>query len=243
MRNNIVTDQFVQSLRDYSHLLNRNYPRKSVLKLVGDRYQLNTFQRILLSRGIFPEEAVLSRREKSTENISGKEICVDTYNVLFTISNYLLGRIVFISNDYFLRDAGEVYGKLYKDAVFIRAIDLMMDYLGKKKVARVEFYIDKPVSFSAELAGRLREILLKGKIPGDAFLDRNPDAILKAIDRGIVASSDSDILDGTNRPVADLAHLILKDQFSLRLPDLGSIPFDCAANGLGTGKADRFSLR
>lgn len=223
MQNDIVTTEFIQSLRDYTYLLNRKYPRKSILKIVGDRYLLNSFQRVLLSRGIFPEQAVLSRMGKVTKNISGEEICIDTYNILFTISNYLLGRLVFISNDHFVRDAGEVYGKLHKDAVFKRAIDILVDFLVKKKVARVEFYIDKPVSFSAELAGNLREILRESGIPGDACLDKNPDAMLKALDRGIVASSDSDILDDTIRPVTDLAHLVLKDQYTLNLTDLGQL--------------------
>ena len=221
MHNDIVTTEFVQSLRDYAYLLNKKYPRKSILKIIGDRYLLNTFQWILLSRGIFPEKAVLSRIKKTTENISGEEIYIDTYNILFIISNYLLGRIVFISNDHFLRDAGEVYGKLHKDPVFTRAIDMLMSYLVKKQPARIEFYIDKPISYSAELAGRLREILREHGIPGNTSLDKNPDALLITIDRGIVASSDSDVIDETNRQVTDLAHLVLKDNFSLNLPDLG----------------------
>jgi len=55
MRNDIVTDEFTKALRDYAYLLNRAYPRKSILKIVGDRYLLNAFQRVMLSRGVFPD--------------------------------------------------------------------------------------------------------------------------------------------------------------------------------------------
>ena len=223
MRNDIITTEFVQSLHDYTYLLNQQYPRKTILKIVGDRYLLNAFQRILLSRGVFPDDAIDSRINKTTNSIAGAKIHIDTYNVLFTISNYLLGRIVFISNDFFIRDAGEVYGKLHKDPVFNRSIDLLAETLRNKQPERVDFYIDKPVSFSAELAGSLREILSQSDIPGNASLEKNPDAILIRLTNGIVATSDSDFLDETDNPVTDLAHMVLKDHFSLNLPDLGSL--------------------
>jgi hypothetical protein len=201
------------------------------LKIVGDRYLLNTFQRILLSRGIFPEDAVRSRIKNTTESITGREIHIDTYNVLFTISNYLLGRIVFISNDLFIRDAGEVYGKLHKDPVFTRSIDLLAGYLSKVKAGHVEFHIDKPVSFSAELAGSLRETFSQSGISVSANLEKNPDATLIRLNSGIVATSDSDVLDETAMPVTDLAHMVLKDRFTLKLPDLGRLlsPEDTSA--------------
>ena len=223
MHNDIITEDFIASMHDYAYLLNQQYPRKAILKIIGDRYMLNAFQRILLNRGIFPDKAVHSRIEKTTDDITGGEIHIDAYNVLFTISNYLLGRIVFISNDLFLRDAGEVYGKLHKDPVFSRSLDLLVDYLCKMKPGRVEFYIDKPVSFSAELARSVREILTQKGISGGASLEKNPDAMLIRLNNGIAATSDSDILDETDMPVTDLAHLVLKDRFSLNLPDLGSL--------------------
>ena len=223
MHKDIITAEFIQSLHDYAYLLNQQYPRKTILKIVGDRYLLNSFQRILLSRGVFPDDAIHSRIENTTDSIAGREIHIDTYNVLFTISNYLLGRIVFISNDLFIRDAGEVFGKLHKDPVFHRSIDLLASYLNRMKIGRVEFHIDKPVSFSAELAGSLRETLSQSGIPGDASLEKNPDAVLIRLNSGIVATSDSDILDETAMPLADLAHMVLKDRYSLKLPDLGRL--------------------
>ncbi len=223
MRNDILTGEFVKALEDYAYLLNRAYPRKALLKIVGDRYMLNSIQRILLSRGIFPDEDADRRIRKSVENIRGEEIFVDAYNVLFTVCNYLLGRMVFIGNDRFVRDAGEVYGKPHDDPVFAKGIELCMGYLEKQGPSRVEFLIDSPVSHSAELAGRLRELLAEHRMEGDAQIHRNPDAKLIKQERGIVASSDSDILDQTELPVCDLARQVLEDHFELHLPDLGSL--------------------
>ncbi len=223
MRNDIITDDFVESLHDYAYLLNQKYPRKAVLKIVGDRYLLNNFQRILLSRGVFPRDAIHSRQKKTTRDISGTEIHIDAYNILFTISNYLLGRIVFISNDLFVRDAGEVYGKLHKDPVFSRSIELLLKYLSKTKPVHIEFHLDKPVSYSAELARSLRGDLSSCGLKGDALLEKNPDTVLMRLTRGVIATSDSDVLDRSDMPVTDLAHLVLKDNFTLNLPDLSEL--------------------
>ncbi len=223
MRNDVINEEFITAVRDYAYLLNQQYPRRTILKIVGDRYLLNAFQRILLSRGIFRNDDILLRTQKTVSKIHSQSIYIDAYNVLFTISNYLLGRIVFMSNDRFLRDAGEVYGKLHKDPVFDRAIDLTMTFLKKKEPSYVEFLLDKPISHSAELAGKLRETLETKLIPGDAQIDKNPDAVLIRQSSGIIATSDSDILDETDLPIVDLAHLILDDNFSLNLPDLGRL--------------------
>jgi hypothetical protein len=223
MRNDILTADFKQSLQDYAYLLNREYPRKSMLKLIGDRYLLNTFQRILLNRGVFPDKNVQARKAKTTVDISKQEIHIDAYNVLFTLSNYLLGRLVFVGNDAFIRDAGEVYGKLHNDPVFEKATGLLFDYLAGMGPAKVEFYLDKPVSYSAQLAGTLRTMLMERGLSGGASLDKNPDATLIKMKTGIIASSDSDILDETDMPVTDLAHEILKVNFTLDLPDLGAL--------------------
>jgi len=223
MRNDIITDEFTMALRDYSYLLNRDYPRKSILKIIGDRYQLNTYQRILLSRGIFPENDVRKRISKTTDAVGGQELFIDAYNVFFTICNYLLGRMVFIGNDRFVRDAGEVYGKPHDDPIFARGIELCLNYLGRRKPARVEFILDSPISHSAELAANLRVLLAGAGIGGDAQIHKNPDSRLIRLDRGLVASSDSDILENTGQPILDLAQLVLADSFDLQLPDLGRL--------------------
>jgi hypothetical protein len=221
MRNDIITGEFARALRDYAFLLNREYPRKSILKIVGDRYLLNTFQRILLSRGIFPEADVQARQGKTASRVGGKELYIDAYNVLFTICNYLLGRMVFVSNDRFVRDTGEVYGKPHDDPVFRRGIEMCFSYLKKQKPARVEFLLDSPVSKSAELAGLLRDMITEHGLEGDAQIDKNPDAWLIRREDGTIVSSDSDILDNTELQVLDLAQLVLRDNFELQLPDLG----------------------
>lgn len=221
MRNDIITGDFTDALRDYAYLINQRYPRKSILKVVGDRYMLNTYQRAMLSRGVFPDADIRSRIRKIRKSIKGAELHVDAFNILFTISNYLLGRLVFIANDHFVRDTGEVDGKPLDDPVFLKSMDLCIDYLAKSSVSSVDFLFDSPIPHSAEIAGMFREKMSIAGMPGEVLIDRNPDAVLIRLNSGMIASSDSVILDQTELPLTDLACAILEANYNLNLPDLG----------------------
>ncbi|KPK87651.1 MAG: hypothetical protein AMS27_01975 [Bacteroides sp. SM23_62_1] len=223
MMNEIITSDLKQAVKDFSYLIENQYPRKTILKIISDRYLLNKTQRVLLGRGIFKKDEVEQRVRKRTESIRDKLVYIDTYNVLFILSNYLLGRIVFIGNDGFIRDAGEVYGKLHREKVFLEAIGYLLDYLGYTIPAQTIFLIDSPVSFSGELAIELKNLLIEKKVSGDARTIHNPDAEMIKISEGIVATSDSEILDESACQLCDLPYLILNSRFSPELPDLRKI--------------------
>jgi len=95
----MITPEFKQAIQDYSQLLEKQYPRKQILKLIGDRYLLDKPQRTMLSRGVFLYRDVENRQYKKTVSIAGRILYIDACNVLFSIANYLLGRLVFLSND------------------------------------------------------------------------------------------------------------------------------------------------
>jgi hypothetical protein len=82
--------------------------------------------KILQGRGV-------ARLELSAE---GDHILVDTYNVLFTVSNYLLGKHLFLCNDGMLRDAGEMRGRIVNKAQFSRSVSLMLELLQGGRASR-----------------------------------------------------------------------------------------------------------
>jgi len=221
--NDIITDEFIQAARDYSYLLENQYPRKPILKLIGDRYLLNKTQRVLLSRGIFMSDEVLKRKEKKTGNIKGEKLYIDGYNVLFTITNYLLGRIVFISNDGFVRDAGEINEKLQTEKLFYQSIVYLMDYLGKLKPGEIHFILDKPVPASERLVNHIAGMINKYSFKGKAWVVENPDAELIKISHSIIATSDSEIIDDTTCKVIDIPYKLLHNRFTPVIPDLSKI--------------------
>ena len=216
----MITPAFKQAVRDYSLLLEKEYPRKQVLKLVGDRYLLGKSCRTMLNRGIFLSRDVESRRAKKTTSISGRTLFLDTFNVLFPIANYLLGRLVFVSNDGFVRDAGETYDKLLTHKKFHQAIELVMEYLVKENASAAHCYIDKPVTGSARVKDRLDHLMAQSALHGSTILCAKPDNELLKLTEGVICTSDSVIMDQTPCLLADIPYAVLSGKFKLDLVDL-----------------------
>jgi hypothetical protein len=224
--NEIFSDNFKQAIRDFSYLIENKYPRKAVMKLIGDRYLLSKAQRTLLNRGIIRKKDAVERYKKTIQSIRNSKLLIDTYNVLLIISNYLLGRIVFIGTDGFIRDAGETHGKINRDKVFMKSVEYLMEFLESEKPSEIVFYIDNPVSYSGDLAEHLRECLREKKLNGVAIVFNNPDKELILQKDGIIATSDSEIMNGTSCRICDLAAMVLNSRFNLQLIDLGEILSD-----------------
>ena len=83
------SELFQQALKDYFYLIDRSYPEKGSLKLVGDRYMLSTDLRNLLYRGVTSRENSKQRSARLVDTPHAPLI-IDGYNVLFTLLNYRL---------------------------------------------------------------------------------------------------------------------------------------------------------
>lgn len=216
----IITLGFKAAKADYLELLNKDYPVKATLKLVGDRYRLTGRQRTLLYRGITTEKNAVLRKSKLTTLITGRELFIDGYNVLFTIMNYLLGKSVFISSDGLLRDCGEQYGQIEKEEYFHRAVDLLFQFLKSGKPSAVTIFLDKPVFGSDLHQSYIRKRLIETHIPGDVQLVPHVDKILTMRNNSMIATSDSQVLDAVSGPVIDLPRLALQSSFEITFLNL-----------------------
>ncbi len=210
-----LSPQFIEAASDYLYLLEKNFPQKAIIKLIGDRYSLSGVERTMLYRGLTTTDNK-SRRSVlliDEDDIGSKDLHIDGYNVLITIGTYLNGNAVFLSNDNYLRDASEVHGKVFRTALFDRSIQLILDYLIKMKVKSAQFYFDAPVSKSGILAAKVKEMLRNIDLPGDAITANSPDYILKNMEDGVVCTSDSTIIDHTHRSLFDLARQTISYHF------------------------------
>ncbi|MBN1187506.1 MAG: DUF434 domain-containing protein [Bacteroidales bacterium] len=207
----MFSDVLKEAVSDYYLLLNHGYPQKSILKMVGDRFRLTGSQRSLLYRGVCKKsEAELRLKKIITEPPSGSKLFIDGYNVLLTMANYLAGRPVFISIDGLLRDSGEIHGKIRKSKMFNQAVDNLIETMKYLDLQEVNIYLDEPVSHSAELAVALNIMFSDNDMPGKAEVVRYPDHHLKNVSKGILATSDSVIIDKTTCTVFDLARFTLE---------------------------------
>jgi len=201
---------------DYLYLLDRGYPQRSVLKLCGDRYQLTAVERSILYRGISPAKEALLREQKLVQpsEVAGQELHIDGHNVLLTIGSYLNGNLVFISNDGMLRDASEIHGKAFKETLLDKSVLLMFSWIQSIRPDSLSFYFDAPVSNSGQLCFKINELLAHYNYKGSAQAFRSPDHQLRSLPAGILASSDTGIINHTKREVIDVPLHVLKYHYS-----------------------------
>ncbi|MGW8317583.1 MAG: DUF434 domain-containing protein, partial [Bacteroidales bacterium] len=164
----LLSEKLRQAAREYMWMLNKGYPQKASLKLVGDKFMLTRDKRQILYRGISAVGPAERRRGMLGKVGEGDLVLLDTHNVLFTVYNYLLGRPVFICNDGILRDAGEMRGRIQNRPLFRKAIDLMLHVLGEWSGTTLRLFLDEPVSFSGRLATELTERMAQMGINGEA---------------------------------------------------------------------------
>jgi hypothetical protein len=200
---------------DFRYLLNKGYPRKTVLELIGNRYGLTFDERHLLHRGIFSYSDSRSRRKKkiTAQEVQNKNLAIDGHNVLITIEAGLSGRPLILGDDGFLRDISGLSGSFKKTETTEKAIRLIINTLKNIKPRTSLFLFDAPISMSGKLAQEVRRQLKREKLLGDAMAVKVPERILIGFP-GVVATSDTAIIDQSGK-VLDLAGYILKKKTKL----------------------------
>jgi hypothetical protein len=214
------SDRFLHAAEEYLWIISREYPQRAALKLVGDKFMLSRELRQVLYRGIVPVRTAEERREKIGTVRKGDLVLIDTYNVLFTVNNYLLGRPLFISNDGMLRDAGEMHGRIINKPQFTRSVTLMLEVLQMWPGATYIHYLDEPVSFSGRLSIELCKDMVQMEIEGDAQTVKSPDQMLKVEKSDAICTSDGGIIDQYQGRVIDLPRFLLQHYFHPEFPSL-----------------------
>ncbi|MBN2546013.1 MAG: DUF434 domain-containing protein [Spirochaetes bacterium] len=209
----IINEDFESSVADYLYLIEKRYSRKSSLKIVGDRYRLNSDQRSVLQRGVIKRKIALERERKfvKEENLFFNCLIIDCYNVLITIISYLTGKFLYISNDGFLRDTSETHSNIKKFNLntVVKAFYLIFEYLKELDLSEVIFFLDSPVSNSVKLSNKINILLEINNLDGYAQVVKSADHYIINASDGIAATSDSVVID-KKMEVFDLACHVLK---------------------------------
>ena len=87
--------------KDVSRLLTMGYAPNSSLKLVCDRFSLESRQRLAIMRSACSDEQLSGRKDRELQfyEVAGKPLVIDGYNVLITIEAVLSGGYIFIGRD------------------------------------------------------------------------------------------------------------------------------------------------
>lgn len=203
-------DSLIQAAADARFLLSRDYPRERVLRVVGDRWDLDSDGRHLLRRGVFAPREAEARRSRllALQDCRGKKVGIDGHNVLITLETALGGGQLIQGDDGVVRDIAGRGSNYRMGAGTRKAADLMIKALLKAKADSVQMYLDAPMSKSGELAALLRDMIHQAGLAGDAHAVAVPERQLQE-HLGPVASSDSILIDQVAEPI-DLAGLIIR---------------------------------
>ena len=202
--------------QDFRYLLNRRYPRKAALELVGNRYGLTFDERHLLHRGVFSSKDSQARRKKKIfiQGVRNKDLAIDGHNVLITIEAGLSGRPLVLGDDGYVRDISGLSGSFKKTKRTEEAIQSIITVLKKWKPRQTLFLLDAPISMSGRLAEEIRDRLKRDNLLGDAMAVKVPEKILIGFP-GIVATSDTDIIDRSKK-VLDLAGYVITKRIGIK---------------------------
>jgi hypothetical protein len=200
----------IDAAHDFRFLLSRGYPRTGALTFVGNHYQLPRDQRDVLARGVHAPLDAIRRQNKLVRppDLDGRSVAVDGHNVLITLESAMSGRVLVDCDDTVIRDIAEASGSFRPSEQTGKALDMVFDFLRRHGAASVLFLLDAPVSMSGELAAQVSATMSGQGLMGRARAVADPDAEL-ADHPGVVASSDSHVIDRVERPV-DLAGLIIR---------------------------------
>ena len=190
-----AASQLRLAVADYSLLLSKGYAEKSALKLVGDRFSLTARQRIAVMRCACSDEQLEHRRKTCVpiENIAGRPIMIDGYNILITTEAALSNAVIFKGRDGCLRDIAGIHGTYRKVSETIPAFKLLGLFLDGIGVTEITWLLDSPVSNSGRLRKIMTQIAEGNNFNWQITLLQNPDAELIKTDL-TVATSDSVIL-------------------------------------------------
>jgi len=221
----IFTENFRQAIQDYIFLLEKKYPEKTIHEMVSTRYALNHFERSMLYRGITTKEKADNRKNKliTIEQLNNRTIHIDLFNVLFTVAAYLRGFPVYLSADGLLRDASESHDSNEWVEHLDKALDLLLSHLGELSISRVIFYLDNPLHLSSYVAKQIEENTVNPFSEIEIIRDESPDHLIWNATEGILATSDSTIIDKSLLPVFDLPRNLLESKFHPKMLELGTL--------------------
>ncbi|MHA1578938.1 MAG: DUF434 domain-containing protein [Candidatus Freyarchaeota archaeon] len=205
-----INRRILEAAEDLRYLLNRNYNRDQALTFVGDHYRLHKEERFILYRAIYSQKEVRERKEKiiSFEELQGKTLTIDAYNVIIVLETMLKGKELIESDDSFVRDISGVFGKHKITKTTHQAISLIMQTLKQNTPKKTLIFFDSPVSKSGELAAITRRKMEEHGINGTAQVVKQADnAVLR---RGEVAATSDSVILQKAKKTFDLAGYIVR---------------------------------
>lgn len=182
----------LDAYRDLKYLLNRGYRKKYALEFVANHYRLTKGERYLLARCVFSDEWIDEVRRKllMPEELRGRVLGIDGFNVLITLESLLEGRAI-LCEDGLVRDL-KYQGRYRLNEGTERLIGDLARALGGLDLKKVVFFYGSAVPRSGEVKRLTEKALLREGVNSEVRLVKSPDFELKAFET--VATADIGII-------------------------------------------------
>lgn len=200
-----------RGVEDLSWLQSRGYADKSALKLVGDRYSLDTRQRLAVMRSACSDGQLEDRRRRQipTGDLTGRTVWIDGFNLVITLESALSGAFLFVGRDGCVRDLAGLHGTYRIVSETADAVRLVAEELSRVKAVGALVLLDRPVSNSGRLKGLIESLAAESGWPWEVRLDNNPDNLLLECQHPVI-SADSVVLDNCGHWVNLAAEIVRK---------------------------------
>jgi hypothetical protein len=221
----LFSDKQLPALRaaaaDLCWLLDRGYAARSALELVGNRYNLAHRQRNGVARYACSQADVLRREQRRVEpeELKGRELWLDGFNVLTMLESALAGGIVILGRDGCCRDIAGIHRRYRKMSETVSALRMVGETAAAWGVTCCRWWLDKPVSNSGRLKTLILETAAEAGWNMEAELTFSPDHVLSHTDQ-VIATSDGIVLDRCRRWVNLVRWMITERIPQARLLDL-----------------------
>ena len=198
------------AVEDLSWMLERGYPARQSLSLVGDRFALRDRQRRALQRSAAGQSECRRRLERQVgaASLADEVVAVDGYNVLLTLEAALSGGVLLLARDETMRDLSSLSSHYRRVGTTAAAIRLLVTFFGHAGCRRVVFYLDRPIANGDRLCRLIESEVAASRPRWDVRLIEGVDQILAASPH-VVATADSGILDRCDRWL-NLARLVVE---------------------------------
>ncbi|NJE61503.1 DUF434 domain-containing protein [Thermococcus sp. 21S7] len=182
----------LDAYRDLKYLLNRGYRKRYALEFVANHYRLTKGERYLLARCAFSDEWIYDVRRKllRPEELGGRVLGIDGFNVLITLESLLEGRAI-LCEDGLVRDL-KYQGRYRLNEGTGRLLHDLARALGGLGLKKAVFFYGSAVPRSGEVKRLTEEAPLLEGVNSEVRLVRSPDFELKAFET--VATADIGII-------------------------------------------------
>jgi hypothetical protein len=189
-----------EAVAELSWLLDRGYPKKAALKLVGDRHALRDRQRMAVQRcaASRADRELRAARRVEARALAGGPLVVDGYNVLLTVEAALSGGVLLLGGDGVVRDLTSMSGHYRRMRSTRPALEAIAALTTAAACSELVWLFDRPISNSGRLKQAIDAMAGAAAWPWQVELVASPDRELIA-SPSIVATADSGVLDRCGR--------------------------------------------